>query len=406
VYRYTDSGKTPLAPPEAHEVANEPVFRRDAPTVLSYAVVACYTLWLYAFGPALTLLRGELHFSYTLLGAYSALWSGGAVLAGVGFPLAARKLSRAALLWCSALLAAAGAGVFTLGGGVASTLAGAGILGLGGTMLLTVTQAILSDRHGSRRERALTEANVGAGACAVLAPLALGALALTPAGWRAVFAVPIAGLAALYLFYRRHVVPAAAVGPNAQRHQRLPLACWLFTGLVAASMAVEFCLIYFGAGQLTAIGLSTTAAATAMSAHYLGILIGRVGGAIATRRPGRSVPLVCASLAITLGGFLLFWLTALPAVAVLGLLLAGLGLANLYPLSLALTLGAASGREDQANARTQLLGGLLVIAAPYLLGTLADGLGLVAAFAIEPVLIGLCLLLLLTGLRASRRSMA
>jgi MFS family permease len=396
VYRYTD--------PEAHELANEEVFRRDAPTVLSYAVVACYTLWLYAFGPALTLLREELRFSYTLLGVYSALWSGGAVLAGLGFPLAARTLSRAALLWCSALVAAAGAGVFTFGGGVASTLAGAGTLGLGGTMLLTVTQAILSDRHGSQRERALTEANVGAGACAVLAPVALGALASTPAGWRAAFALPIVGLAALYLRYRREAVPATAVRPDAQRHRRLPLACWLFAGLVAASMAVEFCLVYFGAAQLTAIGLSTTAAATTMSAHYLGILLGRVGGAIATRRPGRSVPVLCASLAITLGGFLLFWLTAVPALAGLGLLLAGLGLANLYPLSLALTLSAASGREDQANARTQLLGGLLVIAAPYLLGTVADHLGLSAAFAIEPVLMGVCLLLLLTGLRAGRRS--
>jgi hypothetical protein len=44
-----------------------------------------------------------------------------------------------------------------------------------------------------------------------------------------------------------------------------------------------------------------------------------------------------------------------------------------------------------------------VVAAPYLLGSLADRLGLTAAFAIEPVLIGLCLLLLVAGLRAARR---
>jgi len=49
-------------------------FRRDAPTRLSYAALAGYAFWLYAFGPALALLRAELHFSYTLLGVYSALW--------------------------------------------------------------------------------------------------------------------------------------------------------------------------------------------------------------------------------------------------------------------------------------------------------------------------------------------
>ena len=82
----------------------------------------------------------------------------------------------------------------------------------------------------------------------------------------------------------------------------------------------------------------------------------------------------------------------------------GAGLANLYPLSLALTLAAAPGNGDTANARTQLLGGILVVAAPYLLGTLADHFGLHAAFTIEPVLIAAAALLLLTGLRRSPRT--
>ena len=67
--------------------------------------------------------------------------------------------------------------------------------------------------------------------------------------------------------------------------------------------------------------------------------------------------------------------------------------------SLALTLDAGPGHGDTANARIQLLGGVLVIAAPYLLGSLADQLGLRAAFTVEPVLIGACGLLLLAGLR-------
>jgi hypothetical protein len=78
------------------------------------------------------------------------------------------------------------------------------------------------------------------------------------------------------------------------------------------------------------------------------------------------------------------------------------GIANLYPLSVALSLGAAPGREDRANSRSQLLGGLVVITAPYLLGSLADRFGLTAGFTVEPVLIGLCLLLLVAGLRDRR----
>jgi MFS family permease len=395
---------TPPVHEDDHATAPPPVadgFHRDAPTVLSYAALVCFTFWLYAYGPALALLRGELHFSYTLLGVYSSTWSAGAVLTGLAFPWAARRLSRPTLLWGAALLAAVGAGLFTTGSGVALTLAGAGVLGLGGTMLLACLQAVLSDRHGARRDRALTEANVGAAACAVLAPLALGAL-MTGPGWRTAFVLPVIGLVGLYVRYRHQPLPTPTTRPGPQGQGRLPLACWLFAGVAAAGMAVEFCLVYFGAEQLRSTGLSTGTAVTAMSVHYLGLLIGRVGGAVATRRPGRTVVLLYASIAVTAVGFLLFWLTALPAVALLGLLVAGMGVANLYPLSLALSLGAAPGQEDQANSRSQLLGGLLVIAAPYLLGSLADRLGLGTAFAVEPLLIGLCLLLLLAGRRGRR----
>jgi predicted MFS family arabinose efflux permease len=372
---------------------------RDAPTVLSYAALGCWTFMLYAFGPAVTLLREELGFSHTLLGVYSVLLAVGAALAGAGFAWAARRLARGVLLWWSALATVIGAGLFTLGGGVPATLLGAGVFGLAGTMLLTVVQAILSDRHGSRRDRALTEANIGAGASAVFAPLVLGVLAASVVGWRATFALPAAVLGVLYLRYRRQPLPAASQHRAAEGAGRLPMACWLFAVLTAVSSAIEFCLVYFGPQMLLDTGLSAAAASTALSSNYLGILIGRLLGARLTRRPGRSVALLYASLAITGASVVLFWLTEQPTLAILGLFLCGVGIANLYPLSLALTLDASDGREDRANARSQLVLGLVAAAAPFLLGRLADQHGLAPAFALEPVLVGICLLLLWGGLR-------
>ena len=171
--------------------------------------------------------------------------------------------------------------------------------------------------------------------------------------------------------------------------------------MVAVGIAIEFCPIYFGTEVLTSTGLRTAEAATAMSGFYLGILLSRIGGAYLIRRAGRTVPLLFVSLAVTTAGFGRFWLAGRPALAIAGLVVCGVGLANLYPLSLALTLAAAPGNGDTANARTQLLGGILVIAAPYLLGSLADHLGLHAAFTIEPVLIGAAALLLLAGRQRS-----
>jgi predicted MFS family arabinose efflux permease len=379
-------------------------FTRDATTLLSYSAVACYAFWLYAFGPALALLQAELGFSFTVLGVYSALWSAGAVLVGMSFARLTRRLTRRTMLWGSAVAATGGAAVFVAAHSVVLTLLGAALLGFAGTTLLALTQAMLSDRHGPRRDRALVEANIGAGACAVLAPLMLGMLQATPLGWRAALGLPALALGGLYLRYRHQSLPPPPETHTAGTSTRLPLACWLFAVLVAVGMAVEFCLVYFGAGLLTTTGLGTTQAATAMSSFYLGILTGRAGGAILIRRIGGSVALLWLSLVLTTTGFLLFWLVDRPVPAVIGLLVCGIGVANLYPLSLSLALASAPRQGDTANARTQLLGGMLVTAAPYLLGGLADHVGLTAAFAIEPVLIGVSALLLVAGLRAARRS--
>jgi MFS family permease len=404
VYRYTVfySGNVYRYTEPATDGSRGEGFGRDAPTRLSYAVVAGYAFWLYAFGPELALLRAELHFSYAVLGTYSAVWAGGAALAGMTFAPLARRLPRAALIWYPAGVATAGAGLFAVSRSIAFTMLGAALLGFAGTILLTCAQAILSDRHGERRDRALTEANVGAAACAVLAPLLLGVLQDTPLGWRAAMGLPAVLFAGLYLRYRHVPLHRVSLAQPTGVRSRLPLSCWLLATMVAVGIAVEFCVVYFGAELLTTDGLRTGQAATAMSGFYLGILAGRVGAAWLTRRAGRTVPLLYASLAVTIGGFLLFWLAPMPVLAITGLFVCGLGVANLYPLSLALALAAARGDEDAANARIQLLGGVLVIVAPYLLGSLADQLGLHAAFTIEPVLIGVCALLLVAGLRLAR----
>ena len=377
---------------------------RDAPTLLCYGALAGYAYWLYAYGPALALLRSELHFSYAVLGVYSAIWSVGAALAGVSFAPVARRLPRAPLLWTSAAGATAGIALFTAARTVPLTLAGGAIAGFAGTVLLTCIQAILSDRHGDRRDQALIEANVGAAGCAVLAPLLLGLFQVTPLGWRAALALPVVGLLGLYLRYRRQPLPAPPAERPTGRQARLSLSCWLLAAMVAVGIAIEFCPIYFGTELLTSTGLRTAAAATAMSGFYLGILLSRIVGALLIRRAGRTVLLLCVSLAVTTAGFLMFWLAGQPALAIAGLAVCGIGLANLYPLSLALTLAAAGSNADTANARTQLLGGVFVIAAPYLLGVLADHLGLHAAFTVEPVLIGAAAVLLLAGLRLAPRA--
>ncbi len=381
-------------------------FVRAAPTRLGYGAVTAYAYWLYAFGPALLLLREELHLSYTLIGVFSALWSAGAALSGVGSAAVVRWAGRKRTLWGSAAVSCAGAALFASARSVGPALVGAGLLGLAGTTVLSIAQSVLADEHGERRDRALVEANVAAAGCAVIAPPLLGVLAVTPLGWRWNFALPVIAMAALAIVYRRLALPVARPRDAEQPAATgaLPARCILLAVLVALGIAVEFCLIYFGAEQIQSTGLSAAAATTALVAFYVGILVGRLAGAGLTVRPGRSVALVWASLALTAAGFVVFWLAGHPVLGIVGLLVAGIGVANLYPLSLALTLEAAPGRTDAANAVIQLIGGLAVVVAPFLLGALADHSGLHTAFAVELVLIVGCALLMLVAGRAGPHS--
>lgn len=375
-------------------------FVRDRPTVLNYAALGVYGFWLYVFGPAVSLLREDLHFSYTVVGGYSAAWAAGSVAAGAVFARLAGWLGRTTLLWGSAAAATAGAALFALAGSVAATLTGGVIMGLSGTLLQTTTQSVLSDRHGPRRDQALAESNIGAAACAVLAPVALAGLHRTPLGWRTAFVVPALVLAALYVTYRHVRLPAPpAPSPTEQRgHRGLSPACWVLCVLVAVGIGVEFALIYFAAELVTTnTGLPVASAAATVTVYYVGILAGRIAGARLTRVPGRTRILLWISLGLTLAGLLLVWLMPVTSLAVAGLLVAGLGIANQFPLALALALAAAGPNTDTANARPQLLGGVLLLTAPFLLGALADHIGLVSAFAVPVLLTAASGILLLIG---------
>lgn len=398
-------------------------FTRDAVTWLGYGALGAYTFWLYAFGPALALLRAQLHFPYVIVGVFGATWAAGAALAGACFAWACRAGGRRAVLWWCALAACGGAALFAAPGPLWLAVAGAGVLGVFGTLVQAVTQSVLSDHHGLSRDRALVECNVGAAGCAVAAPLVLGFLRATPAGWRAALALPACAFAALFLAYRHLALPAAAghaglpqpgsprhPGPggpsgNTGRRAGLPLACLLFAWLVAVGIGVEFCVVYFGAELLTADdGLSAAAAAAALAVFYAGLLAGRVAAAWLTRRPGRTAGLLWVSLAVSAAGFGVCWLSGRAVTALPGLFATGVGVANLFPLSLALALAAAPGRTDTANARAQLLGGIVVFVSPLLLGALGDHIGLDAAFTLVPVLIAACAALLLAGLATAGRT--
>lgn len=363
--------------------------RRDALTLLGYSTLGAYAFWLYALGPALTLLRHQLHLSYSLTSLHSTLWAGGAVLVGLLFDGAVRRRGRMNVLWMAALCGSAGALLMAGGQAVGVTLLAAALLGTFGTTVQTASSGLLAEHQRGARDQALLEANIGASVAAVMAPLVIGALERAGVDGRVAMALPVLTLAAAYLFARRRALridtPAEPV--RARPRGDLPPLYWRACWLVAVAVAIEFCIVFYAPALLErTVGVAAVGGATLLGVFYLGELIGRVAGSRLTRVAGAPT-LIGAALALAGVALCGLWVSGVEVVSLVLLLVAGVGVGNLYPLSVAMAVAVSGSHTDQALGHTQLLAGASIAGAPLLLGALSDAAGVRTGFVVEPLLV-------------------
>jgi fucose permease len=132
--------------------------------------------------------------------------------------------------------------------------------------------------------------------------------------------------------------------------------------------------------------LSRVNAATVMSVFFVAVIVGRLIGARLTRRyPTQR--LLLGALGLALAGFPLFWLMPVAVLNILGLFVTGLGVANLFPFTLAVAVGTAPGQADAASSRLSLVVGSAILLAPLSLGWLADQHGIFTAYGLVPPLL-------------------
>jgi fucose permease len=218
-------------------------------------------------------------------------------------------------------------------------------------------------------------------------------LGATSLGWRTALLLPLPYAAALALVFRGAWLrpPTQPAARRVAGRVHFPPAFWLVVGVLICGTAVEWSISYWRADFLVLVhGLAATKGATAMSVFFGGMIAGRAAGSRFSRKiaPKRLLP---AALLVAAIGFPVLWLAPAGWLAVVGLAVAGLGIANVYPLSIAAAAAAASGRTDQAIARAAIGTAGAILLAPLALGALAGEFGLAAAF-------GLGLPFLLVGL--------
>lgn len=378
-------------------------FARTPSTWLAYFLVGYFMYVQASLGPVIPFLREDLSLGYGAAGLHFGAFALGVLFTGLLGDRPARLLGRRTTLWIGAVGMAAGAAGIAAANGALVSLSATLVTGFCGSLLLMSAQATLSDLHGRWRAAAISEANVAAGAAAIMAPLLVGAFSRTEfPGWRGELLFAVVLVAAIALFLGRAPVPSAKLaadhheeGDGGAGSRVLPAVFWGWCAVIFFCTAVEWSVAYWGASFLQSeVGLQAANAATLMGAYFVALLLGRILGSRLARRvrPGK---LLAGAVILAAAGFLPFWLAPLISASsptttlasAAGLFVAGLGIGNLYPLGASLATGAASHVVDLATSRIALTVGCATLLIPPTLGIAADSLGLGNAYAIVAVLL-------------------
>lgn len=288
------------------------------------------------------------------------------VLTGlVGDPLT-KRYGRQRLVRLAGPGIAAGMVLLMFGTYAVLTISGALLIGFMNTMIVVISQALLADLHDAHSTVALTEANALSSICGIVSPFCLGLLAQTMLGWRGVLYVALLGyLVVMFSFRRTPMLASRSAEMTADDTAgALPASFWAYAAVLFLGVAVEWCVAFWGPDYLVeAVGLTKADAATAMSTFYGAMLVGRIIGSRLARNMAGTTLLYIA-LGITLGGFPIFWLAPSIAISIAGLCITGIGIANLFPLTVRIATTIVPNRVDTAMARVALIVGAQVSAYP------------------------------------------
>jgi predicted MFS family arabinose efflux permease len=362
-------------------------FRRDRLTWIAYLALAWFAYLQAAPGLVIAHLRHELHLSYSTGGLHVAAFAAGSLLAGLVSARLEQALGRRQVFWSAAALMGVGAVALTAGRSAPVTVSSLLVMGFGGGLLLVTIQAALADRHGERRAVALAEANVAASIAYVVLIGALSLTAALHAGWRIALLASLVVPAVLWLTNRRLAIEAPP--PSRVAQGRLPGVFWVAATMLFCTTAAEWCVTAWGATFVQgAAGVSADTAVSLMAGYFGGVVVGRTVGSRLARRhdPARLLALALVLCAV---GFAVLWPATGPAQALAGLSLLGVGLGNLFPMGISVTVALAPDRSALASARAVGVTSFAVLLAPLTVGTLADATSLTTALAVVPVTLAL-----------------
>lgn len=382
---------------------------RSPYTWLAYSMLGYYAYMQASLGPVMPFLREELNLNYSVAGLHISLFALGMSIAGFTGEHVTARLGRYWTFWLGGLGMLIGAVIFVLVKIPILTITASFIMGLIGTYALIMVQATLSDEFGQRRAVALTESNIVASIFAALSPAIVGFGIRFMDDWRWVFWLGNAFWIVAFITRRTIPMPQRKSNPDKPRisdNAPLPRLFWLYWTALFAAVSVEWCVIFWTPDFLiNHMKLPPETASLAMTLFFVAVVVGRSIGSVLSRRY-RALYLLLLAQGIALVGFPFLWLSKAIVLTYFGLILVGLGIANLFPLGLATASTIGEEQVDKASSRISQAAGMAILIMPLLLGNLADRTGIFIAFGVGLILLIIQPVIVAYGLRMELTSQA
>jgi MFS family permease len=287
-----------------------------------------------------------------------------------------------------AVLVTAGVAFLAFGTSLPMLIVGGLLQGAGCSAFLIATPALIGVEDRAKR----LAIAVGASSIAGLAAPGIIALAdqvletgraalIVPASWLTVMAVRrLRAPEGLGIDRPQSVV---ATGGTMTRDS------WRIWLVIVLAVSAEFCFWTWGAARLVDGGAELGTASGLAAAFAIGMALGRI---IGPRSLGSLGPVQLSALTTGIAAVIVMVEAPIP-ILVGGLFLAGLGVAVLYPVSLARLLDDPALSEERLIALAAFASGIAITITPTVLGLLDRVIAIQLAFGLVPLLtIGVVLL--------------
>jgi cyanate permease len=357
-------------------------------TWLLFGVGACFSYLLTGIGSILAPLQDELGVSRSEVALLPTLFAAALVAVGLVGGRIVVWVGRQRSLRGAMIGVAIGAALVA-GPGWPLTLLGATVLGASCALLVLLMPVLINALHPRRTTAIIAEQNAVNSSASLLAPLLVGAALAIGLGWRPGYLVPAVLLLLLVPFVRDIPAPRARLeGHRAPDRSHVDRAFWSRWLDILLAVSAEFCMVFWIASAFTTwYGLEADAAVVWGSTFVAGMVIGRSLGTPVTRAIADRTKIVSLSCGVALVGFTLFWTGGGVVASAAGAVITGLGIALLYPVTIAALMRARPTDPDGASARGTLASGVAIGGAPFLLAAVSDQVGLHTAFLIVPVIL-------------------